>query len=185
MKIEVGVSNRHCHLTKEVYKKLFNKEDLTFKKALKQPGQFAAEEVITIEGPKNKIEKVRVLGPLRSYNQVEVSKSDAYKLGVNPPVRTSGDLDNASEVTLVGPTGSITLNCCILANRHIHITEEEARSLNIKDKQKVKIYVNNDKAGVMEGCFKVSKEAYKELHIDIDDANAFLLSQDDIVEIEY
>ena len=101
MKISVGVSNRHCHLTKEVYEKLFGKSELTFKRALNQPGQFAAEETVIIKGPKGSIEKVRVLGPFRSYNQVEVSKTDAYKLGINPPVRKSGHLDGASELEII------------------------------------------------------------------------------------
>ena len=185
MKIEVGVSNRHCHLTEEVYKLLFGKDTLTFKKPLKQPHQFAAEETITISGPKGSIERVRVLGPFRSYNQVEIAKSDAYKLGVNPPVCTSGELDKAVMLTLTGPVGKIDLPCGILANRHVHISEQEANELNIKDKDPVKIIVHGEKSGIVDGYFKVSKEAYKELHIDIDVANSLLLKQDDLIEIEY
>ena len=185
MKIEVGVSNRHCHLTEDVFKLLFGKDSLTFKRPLKQPYQFAAEETITISGPKGSIERVRVLGPFRKYNQVEIAKSDAYKLGVNPPICTSGEFDGAVTLKLTGPAGEIELPCGILANRHVHISQEEAEKLNVKDKDPIKIIVHGAKSGVVDGYFKVSKEAYKELHIDIDDANSLLLKQDDIVEIEY
>jgi putative phosphotransacetylase len=184
MKIPVGVSNRHCHLTKEVYYKLFNKEDLTFKKDINQPTQFAAEECVTIKGPKGIIENVRILGPFRSYNQVEVSKTDTYKLGINPPVRCSGHLDGAEDITIIGPCSEITIPCAILANRHIHISKDEANKLNIKDNEPVLVKINTEKKGTIEAFFKVSDIAYKEIHLDTDDANGFLLKQNDEVEIE-
>lgn len=183
MKVSVGVSARHCHLTKEVYEKLFGRSELTYKSPLKQPGQFASEERVTIKGPKGFIEGVRILGPLRSYNQVEVSKTDCYKLGVNPPVRKSGHLEGAAEVEIIGPKDKITLPCCIIANRHIHITKEMANSLGVKDDDSVGILIDGEKKGVVEGFFKVTDKAYFELHLDTDDANGFLLKQDDIVEI--
>ena len=98
---------------------------------------------------------------------------------------TSGELDKAVMLTLTGPVGKIDLPCGILANRHVHISEQEANELNIKDKDPIKIIVHGEKSGIVDGYFKVSKEAYKELHIDIDDANSLLLKQDDLIEIEY
>ena len=170
MKISVGVSNRHCHLTKEVYEKLFGKSELTFKRALNQPGQFASEETIIIKGPKGSIEKVRVLGPFRSYNQVEVSKTDAYKLGINPPVRKSGDLEGASLLELI---------------RHIHISDDLAKEWGVVDDEPVGVIIDGEKKGLVEAFFKTSSDGYLEIHLDTDDANGFLLKQNDTVEIRF
>lgn len=183
MKVSIGVSARHVHVTKEVFKELFGSEELTVFKPINQPGMFASNEMVTIKTSKGEFNNVRILGPFRSYNQVEISKTDAYTLGLNPPVRKSGDLIGAEEITIIGPLGEITLNCCIIANRHIHITTKEANELGIKDDQRVLIKISTEKRGVIEAFYKVSDEAYKELHIDLDDANAFLLKQGDEVEI--
>ena len=183
MKIPVGVSARHLHLTKQTFKKIFNQEDLTIKVPIKQPGLFASNETVTIEGPKGKIMNVRILGPFRDYDQVEVSKTDAYKLGINPPMRKSGDVENAEVITIIGPKDKVTLNSCILADRHIHISKEEADSLNIKDDQVIDVYINSSKPGMIRAQFKVTDNGYKEIHLDTDDANAFLLNQNDEVEI--
>lgn len=183
MKIPVGISARHMHITKENFVKLFGYDKLTHLKDINQPGLFACEETLTIKGPKGEIENVRILGPFRDYTQVEVSKTDAYQLGCNPPMRRSGVLDEADDVTLIGPRGEITLNCLILANRHIHISEEEANSLNIKDNQEIDVKISSQKPGIIRVYFKISKEAYKELHLDLDDSNAFLLNQGDEVEV--
>ncbi len=184
MKIPVGVSARHVHLTKEMFNKLFEKDDLTIKVSINQPGLFAANETVSIKGPKGTINNVRVMGPLRSYNQVEISKTDAYNLGVNPPMRKSGDVENAELITIIGPKNEVTINACILADRHIHISKDEADSLNIKDDQVIDVYINSSKPGVIKAQFKVTDEAYKEIHLDTDDANAFLLNQNDEVEIK-
>ena len=183
MKIPVGVSARHVHLTKEMFNKLFEKDDLTIKVPINQPGLFAANETVIIKGPKGTINNVRVMGPLRSYNQVEISKTDAYNLGVNPPMRKSGDVENAELITIIGPKNEVTINACILADRHIHISKEEAISLNIKDDQVIDVYINSSKPGMIKAQFKVTDESYKEIHLDTDDANAFLLKQNDEVEI--
>lgn len=184
MKITVGVSARHVHLTSDEFKKLFNKSNLTIKVPINQPGLYAAEETVSIKGPKGIIDNVRLMGPLRNYNQVEISKTDAYKLGVNPPVRTSGDLSGAATITIIGPCAEITLEACILADRHIHISKDEADKMGINDKQEVNVIVNTIKPGIIRAHYKVSEHAYKEIHLDTDDANAFLLKQNDEVEIE-
>ena len=122
MKVNVGISNHHVHLSHEDLQILFF-EQLTIRNQLNQPGQFASEQVVDIVGPKGKLEKIRVLGPTRNYTQVEVTKTDSYKLGIDPPVRDSGNLENASLLTIIGPKGQIERQCGIIANRHIHVNE--------------------------------------------------------------
>lgn len=180
MKLKVGVSNRHIHLKQEDLDILFGSE-LTKRNDLTQPNQFAANETLTIKTDKDEIKNVRVLGPVRNYTQIEISKTDAYKLGLNPPVRSSGDLEGSEVVTLIGPNGSIKTNGCIIADRHIHITNTDKEKYNLSDKVKVKI--DGEKKGVIEVNVKTSSEAYFELHLDTDDANAFLLKNGDEVEI--
>lgn len=181
----IAISNRHVHLTKETYEKLFD-EPLSMKKPLKQIGEFAAMQTLTIKGPKGQIENVRVMGPCRVYNQVEISRSDAYVLGLNPPVRQSGDLEDSETITLITPKATLTLNnACIQAERHIHINDTKAKELGFKNEDLVKLIVNNDKGGVMEAFIKVHNNGYFEIHIDRDDANCFLLNNGDEVEIEH
>lgn len=180
---KIAISNRHIHLTKEIYEKLFD-EPLSMKKPISQIGEFASNETLTIKGPKGMIEKVRVMGPHRDYNQVEVSKSDAYILGLEPPVRESGDLEDSETITLITPKNEITLeNVCILAERHVHMNDKMAEELGLKNDDLVKLIINNDKGGEMEAFVKIKSNGFFEIHIDRDDANAFLLKTGDEVEI--
>ena len=134
MKIKVGVSNRHVHLTEEVYRILFKDVKMEVVKELSQPGEFASNLFVTLKTEKNTIERVRVLGPLRKYNQVEISKTDSYTLGLKPPVRMSGDLENSETITLVTENGEVTLeNSCIIAARHIHATKEDYEKYNLSE----------------------------------------------------
>lgn len=186
MKIKVGVSNRHVHLSKETIETLFGKNyELKIQRQLSQKGQFASTSLVTIKGPKGEINNVRVLGPTRNYNQVEVSKTDAYKLGINPPVRDSGDLDNSSPITIIGPKGEINLEKgCIIATRHIHITPSELKEFGFNENDKVFIKIDGDKKAILGNVhFKVSNDECLELHLDTDDANANLIMQGDEVEI--
>ena len=154
----IAISNRHVHLSKEIYEKLFD-EPLSMKKPISQIGEFASLQTVTLKGPKGTIEKVRVMGPFRDYNQVEISRSDAYVLGLNPPVRESGDLEDSETITLIGPKGEITLeNVCILAERHVHMNEKKAAELKLKNDDLVKIIVNNDKGGEMEAFVKIKSK---------------------------
>ena len=182
MIITVGVSARHLHLTREDFIKIFGHDNMTKLKDINQPGLFAANEVVTIKGSEGIKEGVRILGPFRSYSQVEVSKTDSYELGVNVVQRVSGDLKDTSTIKVIGPIGEIEVPV-IMANRHIHISKEEAQKLKVKDNQEVMVKIKGEKPGVILAYFKVSEKAYKELHLDLDDANAFLLKQDDEVEV--
>jgi putative phosphotransacetylase len=185
-KVNVAISNRHVHLTKETYYKLFDKE-ITKRNDLNQIGQFAANETVEIINGENSIKNVRIVGPFRTYDQVEISKSDARKLKLNPPVRTSGDLAGSETITIKTDKASITLNeCCIIADRHIHFNTNEAEKYHVKNKDKLKIHILGEKRGTIEAFAKVSDDGFYEAHLDTDDANAFLLNTGDelIVEIE-
>lgn len=185
MKISIGVSGRHVHLKEEDYKVLFGDEPLIKKVDLKQPHQFAATNTVTVVGPKNKIENVRVLGPLRSYTQVEVAKTDAFKLGVNPPIRKSGDVEGSEKIKLIGPKGELDLEYgCIIPTRHIHISKDQLETYGLKEDQLVNLYILGEKSTILKNVgLSVSDEAYFEAHLDTDDANACLIKNDDIVDI--
>lgn len=185
MKILVGVSNRHVHLTKEVYIKLFGNDSLEVERILDQPMQFASKSFITIKCGEKEISNVRVLGPFRDYNQVEISRTDAYKLNVNPLVKSSGDLDDSLPVTLIGPMGEVNLDKgLIIANRHIHITPNDILKYGLSDVDKVCIKVDGEKGGILKNVYlKPSEDAGLRLHLDTDDANAFGIKNDDEVEI--
>ena len=186
MKVTVGVSNRHVHLTKEDLETLFGiGHELTKVKDINQPGQFASAEMVTLKTEKNEIKKVRVLGPIRPYTQVEISKTDAFTLGLKPPMRESGDVVGSAPITLIGPNGTIDLKeGCIIATRHIHATKEDAKRLGLEGLDKVSVRVGGEKGGVMENVsVRVADNSYYEMHIDTDDANAHFISNGDEVEI--
>lgn len=181
--VPIGISNRHIHLTEDVYNKLF-KEKMTLKKELNQYGEFASNQTLTIKSDKGIIKNVRVIGPFRNYNQVEITRSDARILGLNPPVRTSGDVTNSETITLVSEIASVTLeNACIIATRHIHMNEETAKELGLENNDIVKVQINTQKSGTIDAIVKITSNGYFEMHIDTDDANAFLLNNNDKVEI--
>ena len=186
MKVTVGVSNRHVHLKLEDLKILFGENfELEKQKDLTQPGQFASTSFVTLKTVKGTIEKVRVLGPIRNYTQVEISKTDAFKLGLNPPIRNSGDLENSEGITIIGPNGEINLKeGCIIATRHIHILPEQIKQYKLEGKETVSVKLFGDKGGIIENVYlKPSNEAFFELHLDTDDANAHLVKNGDIAEI--
>ncbi|MDD2180807.1 MAG: phosphate propanoyltransferase [Bacilli bacterium] len=183
MKVPIGISARHTHLTKEHLEILFGRDYcLKILKKLSQPGEYASLETIGVKGPKGKIEKIRVLGPIRKYTQIEISKTDAYKLGLTPPVRESGDIVGSSPITLVGPKGQIELSeGCIIASRHIHITPDEVKKLGLENQTKVCVLIDGVKGGIIHNVtLKVSENYQFELHLDTDDGNAFLINQGDM-----
>ncbi|MTI81604.1 MAG: phosphate propanoyltransferase [Firmicutes bacterium] len=186
-KIPVGVSNRHVHLSDNDLIKLFGSDaQLTNFKDLSQPGQFASEQIVTLVGPKGVIEKVRVLGPTRSKTQVEISVSDCFKLGIKAPIRDSGDLEGSAMLNLVGPAGSATINeGCIIAARHIHMHPDDAKEFDVKDKDHVTVKASGPRGVEFhEVLVRVNKNYKLEMHIDIDEANAVCLRNNDYVEIK-
>lgn len=185
MKVPVGVSARHVHLTKDVYMKLFGNDNLEVMRMLDQPTQFASTSVVNIRCEGNEISNLRVLGPFRDYNQVEISRTDAFKLKVNPPVRESGNVTKSVPVTIIGPVGEVSLDeGLIIANRHIHITPNEITQYGLDGIKDVCVKVAGEKGGILKNVnLKVSEDAGFRLHLDTDDANAFNLRNDDEVEI--
>ena len=174
--VPVGVSNRHIHLSSADLETLFGKGyQLTPIKDLSQPGQFACKELLTIVGPSLRpIENVRVLGPVRSSSQVEISRTDSFALKVKPPVRESGDIKGSAPITIIGPKGVVTLNeGCIIANRHIHMSEEEGAAFGLKDGDYVTVDVKGERRTTFYDVqVRVNKAFRIEMHIDTDDANA-------------
>ena len=174
--VPVGVSNRHIHLTREHVDILFGKGyELTKIKDLSQPGQFACKEQLTIVGPSMRpIEGVRVLGPERKASQVEISRTDSFTLKVKPPVRESGDIKGSAPVTIIGPKGIVSLSeGCIIANRHIHMSLEEAARYNVVDGEYVDVLLCGERKSMFYDVqIRAHKDFRLEMHIDTDDANA-------------
>lgn len=184
--IKVGVSARHVHLSQKDLETLFGKgHELTPKKYL-MGDQFAAEECVTLVSPSlRSMEGVRVLGPVRSESQIEISRTDTFKLKVSPPVRPSGEIKGSAPMALVGPCGSVFLNeGCIIANRHIHMTPADANKYGVKDNDVVDVEIQNSKPTRYYNVqVRVREDFNTEMHIDTDDANAAAIKQGDHVEI--
>ena len=176
MLVPVGVSNRHIHLTQDHVEILFGKGyQLTPFKDLSQPGQYACKEQLTIIGPSLRpIEGVRVLGPTRKSSQVEISRTDSYVLKVKPPVRESGDIAGSAPITIIGPKGVVTLKeGCIIANRHIHMSFDDAAKFGVKDGDYVDVLVEGERKTMFYDVQIRANAAFRlEMHIDTDDANA-------------
>ena len=184
--IPVGVSARHCHLNQEAMDILFGPGyQLNVYRKLFQPGAFASEEMISVVGPRLRaIERVRILGPTRGYNQVELARTDAIYLGVQPPVRDSGDLAGAKPVTFIGPKGSITVDAAIRAARHIHLTPSEVDRIGLAGKDRIRVQVGGEKGLIFENVrLKIDESYVTEIHLDTDDANAAELACGDTVTI--
>ncbi len=174
--IPISISARHIHLPKEMIAQLFGENyQLHPLKDLSQPNQFAAKETVELIGPKGSIQKVRILGPARSHPQVEVSLSDARKLGIEAPVRSSGNLNGTPGIRLRTPMAEIVLNQgVIIADRHIHMTMSDAKRFLVQDGEKVDVVVEGVKGGVLGGVtIRVREDYCLDCHLDTDDANAF------------
>ncbi len=180
-KIPIGVSARHVHLTREDVDKLFGKGYQLHKKKDLMGGQFASEECVTLVGTKLRaIENVRILGPERKATQVEVARSDAIRLGLNPPVRESGNIAGSAPIAVVGPAGAIYLKeGCIIAKRHIHMSPDDAKRFGVKDKDVVKVRFANGRGGIFdEVVIRVDPSFTLEMHIDTDEANGLGVGKD-------
>ena len=171
--VELEASGRHVHVTKEQALTLFG-HPLTPKRPLSQPGQYLAEERVTVIGPKGKFENVAVLGPERKEAQVEISLTDGRTLGIDPPVRLSGDVAGSPGAVLVGPRGRVELTQGVVAaQRHIHLTPEDAARFGVRDKQVVKLQALTDRPLTFSDvAVRVSPEFASFAHLDYDEANA-------------
>lgn len=185
--VPVGISARHVHLSTTDIERLFGPGyQLTPFKPLVQPGQFAAREQVTLVGPKGQIAKVRILGPARSNTQIEVSLTDAMKLGIkNCPVRMSGDLSGTPGLKIVGPKGEIEApSGVIAAARHLHLSDAQAQAYGVHNGQVVSVRVTGPRPCLLEHVVCRCGDAHElELHVDTDEANALCLGNGDLVEL--
>jgi putative phosphotransacetylase len=184
--VPVGISNRHVHISRGDLDILFGKDyQLKKFKDLKQPGQYASKETVTIIGSKGNFENVRILGPVRNETQVEISLSDSFKLGINPPVTESGKLNDTPGIAIVGPLGKVRKDRGVIAAlRHIHMPVETAKFLGLKDKEMVDVEVNGIRKSVMGNVLvRVSDKYELEIHVDTDEANGSCLKNGDLVKI--
>lgn len=184
--VPVGVSNRHIHLSQEHVEALFGPGyQLTKKKEL-MGGQFACNECCTIVGLKLRaIENVRVLGPARKRTQVEISSTDARKLGINVPVRESGDIEGSAPIAIIGPKGAVYCNeGCIVAARHIHMSPADAAACGVNDGDYVSVKVDNERGTTFNNVkIRIDESFTLEMHIDTDEANASEIKQGDKVAV--
>ncbi len=184
--IPVGVSNRHIHLSQADLDTLFGPGyQLTPIKDLSQPGQFACKETVTICGSKGAIEKLRVLGPVRTKSQVEILTGDGFKLGVKAPARLSGELTGTPGITVVGPKGPVQLSeGLIVAQRHIHMTPADAAVFGVGDGQTVQIEVTGSRGGIFDNvAIRVTDTSALECHIDTEEANAMDINSSTKIKI--
>ena len=186
--IPAGVSVKHCHLTKEHFKILFGASAEPRRvKDIKQPGFYAAEEMIDVQGPKGVLKKIRLVAPYRDHTQIEISVSDAMAIGIKPPVRESGDVKNSAGATLIGPAGKIEIKeGVIIAQRHLHFSPSEAKSLGIASGEVVRVRAGagGGRSTVFEDVVvRVSDKYSLEFHVDTDEANAAGIKTGDVVHI--
>ena len=185
-KVKVGISNKHLHLSQEHLEILFGKgAELTVKKELGQPGQFAAEECVDIVGPKKTLAHVRVLGPVRKETQVELALTDARTIGIKAPVRESGKLEGTPGCKLVGPCGEVELDHGVIAAmRHVHLSAAQAEEAGVVDKEIVMLKVEGERGLVFDNVLIRSGAGHEaEVHFDTDEGNAAGVGNDAIVEI--
>jgi acetate kinase len=185
--IPVAISARHAHLTQATIEKLFGKgHRLQPKSALSQTGQFSAQETVRLIGPRGCLDHVRLMGPPRAHDQVEISRSDEFTLGIDAPVRISGDLANTPGITLEGPWGCVTLTSGVIcARRHIHMNPDDARRLDIRDCDSVSVRIDSAGRDLLfnDVSVRVAPQFSLELHLDTDEANAAGLEAGDVVEL--
>lgn len=175
MKVKVEISARHIHLNQPDLEKLFGAGyELKNIKDLSQEGEFAAEETVTLVGPKRKLENLRVVGPVRSATQVELAYTDAFSLGLDAPLRISGNVAGSAGAKLIGPTGEVDLvEGIIIAKRHLHINQKEADELGLKNDDLVKVKVLGDRGLIFENVVvRIKPNFHTSVHVDTDEANA-------------
>ena len=185
MKLPIALSNKHIHLSQADIDVLFGQGyELTHKKDLSQPGQFACEEMVEVVGPKGST-KMRVLGPARPESQVEVSLADARALGIAVPVRQSGDAEGTPGCKLVGPKGEVEIERgVIVAARHIHMSLEDAEKFGVKDKDIVSVQTTGERALLFNNVLVRANAAFAlEMHVDLEEGNAAGVKNGDLVEL--
>lgn len=185
--VPLSISAHHIHLNQENFELLFGKgKTMTPKSPLSQPGQFAANETVNLIGPKGNLEKVRILGPARKYSQLEISRTEQFKLGIDPPIRDSGDIEGTPGITVVGPCGQIHLEKGVIcAKRHIHMSTDDAIKFGLRDKDVVRVRKEGGR-GLIFGdvLIRVDQNFRLDMHLDTDEGNAAEIKPGDTGYIE-
>lgn len=181
----VGISNRHVHLSDADFFTLFGYREPTVKKYVRQRGEFAAEETVTLHGPRGEMRRVRVMGPNRPATQVELSRTDCFALGIDAPMAQSGHLDQAGPITIEGPTAHVECErAVIVAGRHIHMSPDDAGALGLRDQDRVSVQFGGDRGARLDNFLIRVKDSYlAELHLDTDEGNAVGARTGDYVQI--
>lgn len=186
-RVPIAVSARHAHLSEATVQKLFGEGyKLRVRNWLSQTGQFSAEETVTLVGPRGRLENVRLMGPPREYDQLELSRTDECTLGITAPLRLSGDLESTPGLQIVGPAGSVTLHSGVIkAQRHIHMNPKDAQRLGLHDGQVVSVKIDSSGRDLIFGdvIVRVAPDFRLELHLDTDEANAGGVANGDYGEI--
>lgn len=187
VRIPIAVSARHAHLSQSTLDTLFGPgHRLRPRTPLSQPGQFSAQETVSLVGPRGRLDKVRLMGPARAEDQVEISRSDEFVLGIDAPVRISGDVKNTPGITLEGPAGRATIDHGVItARRHIHMHPDDAARLGVRDHQPVQVRIDSEGRDLTFGdvVVRISPEFKLEMHLDTDEANAAGVRQGDSGEL--
>jgi acetate kinase len=186
-RIPIAVSARHAHLSQATIDRLFGEGyALKPRNALSQTGQFSTQETVTLIGPRGRIEHVRLMGPPRAHDQIEISRTDEFVLGVDAPVRVSGDLANTPGATVEGPGGRVTLTSGVIAaRRHIHMNPDDAARLRVRDCETVDVRIDSEGRDLTfnDVTVRVDPSFKLELHLDTDEANAAGVSHGDEAEL--
>ncbi|MBI2984595.1 MAG: propanediol utilization protein [Candidatus Kerfeldbacteria bacterium] len=176
--VPIEVSARHAHLSQSDWARLFGSDTPTVDHQLSQTPQFLARQRVTLVGPAGRLERVGVVGPFRPYTQVELASSDARQLGLTPPLSSSGQLDAAAKITIIGPAGSISVAAAIHQQRHLHMPTKQAAEAGWRDGQEVTVRVDDPRGGVFDHVIvRVAEESVWRMHVDTDEANAFGITQ--------
>ena len=173
--VPIGVSNHHVHLTEEDFQKLFPGQKIEMLKKLRQHADFAAKQTVDLIGPKGTIEHVRLMGPFRSHSQVEIARSENFTLGIDAPIRMSGDLDGTPSIKVRSPYAEIEIQGVIVAKRHIHMSLDDAKRFGVKLGDSMQVEVDGDggrKTIFDDVVARPRKDFILEMHIDTDEANA-------------
>lgn len=181
--VVVNISNRHWHCTQETFEKLFGAgAKPTNIRDLIQPGQFACRETVTLKGPKGELKKARLIGPFRAYNQIELSRTDCIALGIDAPLRDSGNVKGSASITLIGPAGEVKLEeGAIVQMRHIHFQTKEAEEFGVKNMEHVKLRIGKPpRDGVLNVLCRVRDDMKLECHLDTDEGNALGVRNGDL-----
>ncbi|MGC3994606.1 MAG: phosphate propanoyltransferase [Propionicimonas sp.] len=174
LRIVVGVSNRHAHLSREDLATLFGLDELTVYRRVRQPSDFAAEQTVSIAGPRGAFPKLRLMGPCRPKTQVELSRTDCIALGIDAPITQSGHLDDAGPIDIEGPRGTIHVEHGVMvAARHIHMGPSHAKAWGLADQDLVQVQFGGERGGVLDNLIiRIKDDWVPEIHLDTDEANA-------------